>query len=84
MSAPSSGCLQVVKVTFDSEQLPFGQLLDRFWDLHDPHSKDKQGNDRGTQYRAGGAGAAAAARARARAQGSGSRRCQPRVMAGRL
>jgi peptide-methionine (S)-S-oxide reductase len=29
------------------------QLLDVFWENHDPTSKDRQGNDSGTQYRAG-------------------------------
>lgn len=29
------------------------QLLDTFWAKHDPTSKDRQGGDSGTQYRAG-------------------------------
>ncbi|KAI8475726.1 MAG: peptide methionine sulfoxide reductase MsrA [Monoraphidium minutum] len=49
----STGHTEVVKVTFDPEMVPFGQLLDTFWGKHDPTAKDRQGGDTGTQYRAG-------------------------------
>ncbi len=48
-----TGHTEVVKVLYDSDVLPFEQLLDAFWAKHDPTAKDRQGMDSGTQYRAG-------------------------------
>lgn len=47
----STGHAEVVQVTFDPEVLPFEQLLDWFWKLHDPTTLNRQGGDVGTQYR---------------------------------
>jgi peptide methionine sulfoxide reductase msrA/msrB len=47
-----SGHAEAVKVTFDPEQLRYEDLLEKwFFRMHDPTTADRQGNDRGTQYR---------------------------------
>ena len=46
-----SGHAEVVKVTFDPAVLSFRDLLTVFFTIHDPTTKDRQGNDVGTQYR---------------------------------
>lgn len=38
---------------YDESAVTFESLLDVFWAKHDPTSKDRQGADSGTQYRAG-------------------------------
>jgi len=43
--------VEVVKVDFDAARLPLEQLLEYFWQLHDPTQADGQGNDIGPQYR---------------------------------
>ena len=42
---------EVVKIEYDSEKLPFEELLEVFFFVHDPTSLNKQGEDVGTQYR---------------------------------
>lgn len=46
-----TGHAEVVQVTFDPATLPYGDLLGVFFAIHDPTTKDRQGNDAGTQYR---------------------------------
>ena len=46
-----TGHAEVVQVTFDPSVLSYAELLDWFWRLHDPTTLNRQGNDRGTQYR---------------------------------
>nr|WP_294529081.1 peptide-methionine (S)-S-oxide reductase MsrA [uncultured Rhodopila sp.] len=46
-----TGHAEVVQVTFDPAQLDYADLLRVFFAIHDPTTKDRQGNDVGTQYR---------------------------------
>jgi len=46
-----SGHAEVVRVVFDPKKVEFEKLLAWFWDLHDPTTLNRQGNDVGTQYR---------------------------------
>jgi peptide-methionine (S)-S-oxide reductase len=46
-----TGHAEVVKVTFDPSVLSFRDLLTVFFTIHDPTTRDRQGNDVGTQYR---------------------------------
>ena len=47
----SSGHIEVVKVNFDQSVVPLEVILDIFFATHDPTTKDRQGNDVGSQYR---------------------------------
>lgn len=47
----STGHAEVVQVTFDPRVVSLRELLNVFFTLHDPTTKDRQGNDTGTQYR---------------------------------
>ena len=46
-----SGHAEVVRVTFDPAVLAYRDLLTVFFTIHDPTTKDRQGNDFGSQYR---------------------------------
>jgi len=47
----STGHAEVVRVVWDQQQIDFSDLLKLFWECHDPTQGDRQGNDRGSQYR---------------------------------
>ena len=46
-----TGHAEVIQVSFDSSVISFGDLLDIFWQAHDPTTLNQQGADRGPQYR---------------------------------
>ena len=46
-----TGHAEAIRVTFDSDQIHYGELLDIFRATHDPTQLNRQGNDVGTQYR---------------------------------
>ena len=47
----STGHAEVAQITFDSQQLTYEDLLLIFFEIHDPTTLNRQGNDVGTQYR---------------------------------
>lgn len=51
VSSGTTGHAEVVQVTFDPSVITYQQLLDIFWEVHDPTTVNKQGEDEGTQYR---------------------------------
>lgn len=46
-----SGHAESIEVTYNPAQLSYRQLLEFFFQIHDPTTMNQQGNDRGTQYR---------------------------------
>lgn len=46
-----TGHAEVVQLRFDSRRVSFEDLLKVFWSSHDPTTPNRQGADRGTQYR---------------------------------
>jgi len=46
-----TGHAEVVQITFDPQEVSYEDLLRVFFTIHDPTTKDRQGNDVGPQYR---------------------------------
>ena len=46
-----TGHAEVVQVEYDPARVSFEQLLEVFWQIHDPTTLNRQGPDAGTQYR---------------------------------
>jgi peptide methionine sulfoxide reductase msrA/msrB len=47
-----TGHAEAIRVHFDPSKLTYADLLEKwFFKMHDPTTKDRQGNDRGSQYR---------------------------------
>jgi peptide-methionine (S)-S-oxide reductase len=42
---------EAIEIVFDPSKLSYRRLLEFFFQIHDPSTKDRQGNDRGTAYR---------------------------------
>ena len=47
----TTGHAEVVQVTFDPAAASYRELLEVFFTIHDPTTRDRQGGDVGTQYR---------------------------------
>ena len=46
-----TGHAEVARIEFDPAQITYEQILNVFWQAHDPTTLNRQGNDVGTQYR---------------------------------
>jgi peptide-methionine (S)-S-oxide reductase len=49
----TTGCNEVVKLVYDPADVSTRELLEIFFVVHDPTTLNRQGSDRGTQYRSG-------------------------------
>ena len=47
----NTGHAEVAKIEFDPSRITYSQILNVFWQSHDPTTLNRQGNDVGTQYR---------------------------------
>jgi peptide-methionine (S)-S-oxide reductase len=47
----TTGHAEVCRIAFDPKRISFADLLEVFWQTHDPTTLNRQGNDVGTQYR---------------------------------
>jgi peptide-methionine (S)-S-oxide reductase len=46
-----TGHAEVCQITYDPSRISYEKLLEVFWKIHDPTTKNRQGDDVGTQYR---------------------------------
>jgi peptide-methionine (S)-S-oxide reductase len=47
----NTGHAEALQIVYDPEKLSYRAILEFFFRMHDPTTKDRQGPDRGTQYR---------------------------------
>jgi peptide-methionine (S)-S-oxide reductase len=47
----TTGHAEVVQIEYDPQVVSYEQLLEMFWEIHDPTTLNRQGNDSGPQYR---------------------------------
>ena len=47
----STGHAESIQITFDPQQVSFDEILALFFRMHDPTTRNRQGNDVGSQYR---------------------------------
>ena len=46
-----TGHAEAIQIKFNPEKISYKELLEVFWATHDPTTLNRQGNDRGTEYR---------------------------------
>src|SRR6185436_7845152 len=46
-----TGHAEVIQIEYEPEAITYNQLLEIFWEAHDPTTMNRQGADEGTQYR---------------------------------
>jgi peptide-methionine (S)-S-oxide reductase len=46
-----TGYVEIVKVEYDEAKINLEELLNKFWEIHDPTSINRQGPDVGSQYK---------------------------------
>lgn len=51
VSSGLTGHAEVIEITFDPAKITYDELLNVFWQTHDPTTLNRQGADVGTQYR---------------------------------
>jgi peptide-methionine (S)-S-oxide reductase len=51
VSTGTTGHAEVIQIVYDPAELTFDELLEVFWQTHDPTTLNRQGNDVGPQYR---------------------------------
>jgi peptide-methionine (S)-S-oxide reductase len=47
----TTGHAEVIQIRYNPNEISFEELLEVFWEVHDPTTLNRQGNDVGTQYR---------------------------------
>jgi len=47
----TTGHAEAVRITYDPRVISFSQIIELFFQLHDPTTRNRQGNDVGSQYR---------------------------------
>ncbi len=47
----NTGHAEVIRVEYDRQVISYADLLEIFWQAHDPTTRNRQGNDIGSQYR---------------------------------
>ena len=47
----TTGHAEVVQIEFDPAKISYKEIIDLFWEAHDPTTLNRQGNDAGPQYR---------------------------------
>ena len=47
----NTGHAEVIHIVFDPKKITYAKILEWFWNLHDPTTLNRQGDDKGTQYR---------------------------------
>ena len=49
----NTGHAEAVQITYDPEEISYEELLEVFFEIHNPETKDREGPDVGSQYRSG-------------------------------